>query len=71
MANEVRENDVDVDEIRQKLTPQRVDAALGHINDAVLELWPLKEGYAEGTSPEILRALFIVQEALEESLEPK
>jgi len=70
MSTTIREDDIDVNEIHEKLTPQAVDEALGALNVAMLAMFPLKAGYPEGTSPAVLRALFIVQQALEEALDP-
>lgn len=68
MSKTIRESRVDVDEIRATLTPQNVEDALEAVRDAQRALLPLKRGYSEGASPEILRALDIVEEALEEAL---
>lgn len=67
MSMTIRESDVDVDEIRSKLTPKRLDEALEHLDSVMLALWPLRRGYQEGCSPEVLRALFLVQCALEDA----
>jgi hypothetical protein len=65
----VREDKIDVDEIRAKLTPTTVDDVVGHLEAARLALEPLRANYVEGTSPEILRALSIVQRSLESALD--
>lgn len=68
MATMIRETDIDVQELRDKLSPQHIDEALEHANGLMQALWPLKTGYPEGSSPEILRAVFLVQQALEDAL---
>lgn len=67
MGQTIRESDVDVDEIRRKLTPQHVDYALSYVEALERVLAPLREGYPDGTSPEVLRALFVMKHALEDA----
>lgn len=68
MANRVSENDVDVAEIREKLTPIQAEDALSYLNEAAAIMQPLRKGYPKGHSPEILRALQMVIDAMAEAL---
>lgn len=70
MSLQVREADVDVAEIRAKLKPQDVEEAAGHVKATMALLNPLRAGHIAGTSPEILRALLLIQQALDDALEP-
>jgi len=69
MSRTIREDDMDVAELRSKVLPSNMDEARGLVENALHELRELEEGYEEGTSPEITRALELVIDVLDEALD--
>jgi hypothetical protein len=65
----IREADIDVDEIRA-LPKEELWKAMAGINIAILALFPLRNSpvYPEGCSPEVIRALYVAEDALREAL---
>lgn len=64
----VRESEIDVAALATLRESAR-QSAIAHLAVARGLLAPLREGFSEGTSPEILRAIGMAINAIEESLE--
>jgi hypothetical protein len=65
----IREANIDVDEIRA-LPKEELRKAMAGINVAILALFPLHDSpvYPAGCSPEVIRALYVAEDALREAL---
>jgi len=64
-----REDDVDIEVMRERLTPQRIDDALGHLAELEQVLAPLQPRTEDEFLHDVLRALKIVRDALEDALD--
>ena len=65
----IREADIDIDEIRA-LPKEELHKAVEGIHTAIMVLFPLQHSpvYSEGCSPEVIRALYVAEDALREAL---
>jgi hypothetical protein len=66
----IRDGDVDIEKMRERLTPQKLDDARGAVDDVIVRLLPLTHLRAKGEpAHEVMRALSLVRNAIEDALD--